>query len=102
MMKPAKTPLYLLLLAGLAMPMTANAQHSGPIMLNGANHFAAANQQPSTYIAPQLRAPGNYRLAPQAPRLASRPVPMPAGRTLYGPCAANRQTKRRTLRPAGS
>lgn len=90
MMKPAKTPLYLALLAGLALPMTANAQMNGPVMLNGANHYAGANHQVSAgnmpnqiYIAPQLRTQNTYTMAPQGMRAPAyapqmmRPAPRP-------------------------
>ena len=79
MIKPAKTPLYLLLLAGLALPLSANAQHFAPAPQAIPNHFAAGQPQGTPYIAPQLQGPKTFRLAPPQLSAAPRSVPMMMG-----------------------
>jgi len=76
MMKPAKTPFCLLLLAGLTLPISADAQHFAPGMQAGPNHYAAAQMQGAPYIAPQLQGPKTFRLAPQGPVIAPRAAPV--------------------------
>ena len=80
MMQPAKTPLILLLLAGIALPVSASAQQYAPHSAPHANHFAAQsgyqgpNQLTAQHmrIAPELQTGQRYRLAPAQ---TARPIP---------------------------
>lgn len=101
MIHTAKTPLYLALLAGLAMPMTASAQNSAPIMLNGANHFAVQNRvNAPVYVAPQLQGPATYRLAPQSARPQMQPQMMPR-RVMHAPAMPPQTGRYVSAAPSG-
>ena len=80
MMQPSKTPLILLLLAGIALPAGASAQQYAPRSAPHANHFSTqsgyqgANQLTAQHmqIAPELQSGQRYRLAPAQ---MARPAP---------------------------